>query len=97
MTNVQNLSADCLHDATGIESITKIPKLKELGIGIWNLENFSFLNDVSDEIESLSIGTTKSRKPDLAPLSRFKRLKTIYLEGQRKNIDVLSALSNLEE
>lgn len=97
MTNVQNLSADCLDEASGIESIVALPNLKGLGIGIWSLEDLGFLSDVSDEIESLFIGATKSKKPNLAPLSRFKKLKSIYLEGQRKNIDTLSALGNLEK
>jgi len=97
MSNVQNLSADCLHNASGIEAIVSLPRLKRLGIGIWNLEDLTFLSDVSDEIESLFIGTTKSKKPNLAPLSKFSKMKAIYLEGQRKNIDVLSQLRNLEE
>ena len=97
MTNVQNLSADCLDKASGIESIAALPNLKGLGIGIWSLEDLGFLSDVSNKIESLFIGATKSIKPNLEPLSRFKNLKSIYLEGQRKSIDVLSALGSLEK
>ena len=97
MTNVQYLSADCLHNATGIESIVSIPRLKGLSIGIWNLESFEFLNDVSDQLEALFLGVTKSKKPDLAPLSRFSKLTNIYLEGQRKNIEVLGHLGELED
>ena len=97
MTNVQRLSADCLHHASGIEAIAEIPLLKRLSIGIWNLEEFDFLSDVSDQVESLFLGGTKSKKPDLSPLSRFRNLKTIYLEGQKKNIEVVSGLHNLED
>ena len=97
MSNVQDLAADCLHNASGIEAIVSIPTIRRLRIGIWNLEDLGFLSDVSDEVESLFIGTTRSKKPDLAPLTRFSGLRTIYLEGQRKNIDVLSQLGELEK
>ena len=96
MTNVRNLSVDCLQEASGIESIVNIPALQRLNIGIWSLQDFSFLNDVTDQLETLCLGTTKSKKPDLAPLSRFTKLKTLYLEGQKKNIDVVSELRDLE-
>ncbi len=97
MTNVAYLSADCLHHASGIESIVSIPRLKGLSVGIWNLESFDFLNDVSDRLETLFLGATKSKKPDLAPLSRFGDLTSIYLEGQSKNIGIVSQLRNLEK
>jgi len=97
MTNVRDLSVDCLHNASGIEAIVSLPRIRRLGIGIWNLEDLGFLNEVSDEIESISIGTTRSKKPDLAPLARFSKMKRIYLEGQRKNIEVVSQLGNLEK
>lgn len=97
LTNVRDLAADCLHNASGIEAIVALPSIRRLRIGIWNLEDLGFLNDVSDDVESIFIGATKSKKPDLAPLSRFARLRTVYLEGQRKNIDVLAQLAELEE
>lgn len=96
MNNVQHLAANSLWKAKGIESIVKIPILKSLSIGIYDLKSFEFLNDVSPEIEYIFLGRTESKRPDLAPLSRFKSLNKIYLEGQKKNIEVLEELNKLE-
>ena len=45
----------------------------------------------------LYLGGTKSKKPDLAHLTRFKLLEEIFIEGQKKNIEVLSQLLNLKD
>lgn len=97
MTNVSHFSADCLRDAKFVESISKMPKLKSLNIGIYNLTDFNFLSDISEEIEELGLEATKSKKPDLAIIAKFKKLKKLYLEGQQKNIEVISELTNLED
>jgi hypothetical protein len=97
MTNLRHFAADSLTKATSIESIPKMTRLKSLSIGIYELDSFDFLHDVSDKIENLNLQSTKSNKPDLAVISRFKNLKTLYLEGQQKNIEVISKLTNLED
>lgn len=97
MTNVRHFSADCLRDATGIEHITAMEKLESLGIGIYHLQDFEFLKQVRPELKRLFLGATKSKKPDLSSLSRFISLQEIYLEGQQKNIEVLSQLSDLQD
>ncbi|MDQ0913858.1 hypothetical protein [Paenibacillus sp. V4I5] len=97
LTNLKRFSADCLMDAKGMHNLVHLRNLKELEIGIYKLENFDFLNGVPDTLERLVLGATKSKKPDLVPLSRFTMLRKIYIEGQHKNIDVLSGLTNLED
>jgi hypothetical protein len=97
MTNVRHFSADCLVRAIGVESVCRLEHLESLGIGIYGLSDFSFLREVAKGLRSLSLEQTKSKKPDLAPLSRFENLQEVYLEGQRKNIEVLSGLVELAE
>jgi len=97
MSYVRHFTADCLMSASGIESIAKIPELLTLIIGIYDLDNFNFLWSVPDTLTSLLLGNTRSKKPDLLPLSRFRGLNRIYLDGQQKNIDVLSELGALED
>jgi hypothetical protein len=97
MHYVQNFAADCLINATGVEHVAEMPNLQSLLIGIYRLESFDFLRNVSPALTSLMLGSTWSKKPDLLPLARFKKLTRIYLEGQQKKIDVLAGLGDLEE
>lgn len=97
MTNVQRFSADCLMSATGVEHLAEMPDLRSLSIGIFNLDTFDFLWQVSPALTSLLLGATRSKKPDLLPLSRLTKLTKLYLEGQQKNIEVLADLVELED
>lgn len=98
LTNVRHLAIDCLHgQVTGIENIALISDLESLSVGIWQLEDFDFLNDISPRLRSLALHQTRSKKPNLALLQRFLELDTIYLEGQQKDIDVLARLSELKD
>ncbi len=60
------------------------------------LTSLQGLRHLPSNVESLTIGWAK-RKLDLSVLKQFTRLKTLYLEGQTKNIDVLSGLTTLED
>jgi hypothetical protein len=97
MDHVQHFAADCILNATGVEQVAEMPNLQSLEIGIYNLESFDFLWYVPAGLTGLLLGATHSKKPDLQPLSRFKKLTRIYLEGQQKNIDVLADLVELED
>lgn len=97
MANLRRFSADCLRDATGLEHLSSIEKLESLRVGVYNLDNFDFLKEIDPNIKELRLCATKSKKPDIKHLSRFKFLETIYLEGQQKNIEVLSDLLNLKD
>jgi len=97
MSYVRHFAADSITSASGLEAITEMSNLQTLIIGIYNLDNFDFLWKVTDKLTSLLLGATRSKKPDLSPLSRFQSLTRIYLEGQQKNIDVLSELNGLED
>jgi hypothetical protein len=63
---------------------------------------FSFLGSLDglrhlpDDVVEIGIGGTK-RPLDLAVLARFRDLRTLYLEGQTKHIEVVSGLTWLED
>jgi hypothetical protein len=97
MDNVRHFSADCLTRVQNIDAIARMASLRTLGIGVFELEDFNFLRDLPADIEGLFLGATRSRKPDLRPLERFGGLKKLSVEGQRKNIEVLSSLLELED
>ena len=97
MTNVRHFSADCLQRATNVESVAAIPALESLSIGIFDLKSFGVLNEVSPDLTRLSLGATRSKKPSLEPLGRFTNLCELYLEGQQKEIEVLTGLTTLQD
>jgi hypothetical protein len=97
MSHVRHFTVDLHNNAAGIEAITEMPNLQILIIRIYGLDNFNFLWKVTDKLTNLLLGVTRSKKPDLSPLSRFRKLKNIFLAGQQKNIDVLAELGTLEE
>lgn len=95
--HVRNFAADSLSSVTNVEAIAQLPELDALSLGVYELDGFDVLKDLRPTLHSLSLGQTRSKKPDLAPLSRFVSLKTIYIEGHTKNIGVLGGLSSLED
>lgn len=95
--SLKRLSIDCLHNATGIEVVTKLKDLEMLGIGIFNLDNFDFLSEVNPNLKELLLHSTKSKKPKIDVISRFKGLEYLYLEGQQKGIESISSLEHLKE
>ena len=95
--SVQKLSADCLMRAVGIDAVTKLENLNELSIGIYGLDNFCFLTRIPSTITKLGLHLTFSKKPSIAAVERFKDLKHLYLEGQKKGIESIRSLSNLEK
>ena len=99
LSNVRHFAADCLHGpVTGLEHLERLPSsLESLSIGMWQLTDFGFLESIAPSLRSLSLHATKSKRPSLAPLARFKQLETVYLEGQQKDIEVLSGLAELRD
>lgn len=95
--NIENLSVDCLMNATGIEYVEGLKNLKSLSVGIHDLDSFDFLNVLPISIENLSLHSTKSKKPKLDGLLNFPNLKELYLDSQEKNIEIIGDLSLLEK
>jgi len=96
MPSVRKVSADCLFRAVGVEFVSKLERLEELSIGVYELESFEFLRDISPAITKLGLYLTASQKPSIAMIGRFQRLKRLYLEGQQKGIEAVDELSSLE-
>ena len=95
--SVEKLSVDCLMDVSGLESIVQLKALKSLSVGIFNLDNFDFLESLPQSIDKLFLGATRSKKPKLDGLSNFPYLKELYIEGQNKNIEIIGELEFVEK
>jgi len=97
LPNVRRFAADCLMHATGVEAIAEIQDLESLSLGIFDLTDFSVLGRLSPGLKSLSLGATRSKRPTLEPLRKFRFLRVLYLEGQSRGIEVLNELRELED
>jgi len=96
MRSVRHFAADCLMHAKNVEAIAEIPHLESLSLGIYDLDSFRVLELLPPTLTEMYLGATRSKKPDLKPLSRFSMLKNLYIEGHTKNIESLGELMCLE-
>jgi hypothetical protein len=97
LPNVRRFAADCLRRATGVEAIAGMQGLEALSLGIYELTDFSVLERAAPGLTSLTLGATRSKRLTLTPLSRFRSLRVLYLDGHEKHIEVLSGLPELED
>lgn len=95
--SLRQFSADCLRNVKGIESIVKIQNIEILGIGIFELDNFDFLDKITPTLKELYLYQTRSKKPKINSISRFPNLEYIYLEGQSKGIEEIQKLKGLKK
>ena len=95
--SLRKVSADCLRYASGIEAVIKLTNLEHLEIGIFDLDNFDFLEKISPNIKTLGLLQTRSKKPRIDCISRFMDLEYLYLEGQQNGIESISDLKNLQD
>ncbi|WP_295801532.1 hypothetical protein [Mucilaginibacter sp.] len=95
--SLRRFSADCLMDAKEIESVTTLKNLDELGVGIFNLDNFDFLKNIDPNLKALSLHQTRSSKPNIETIGRFSNLESLHLEGQQKGIEAIKHLHKLKE
>lgn len=95
--DVQCLLVDCLQEISNPEQIFKLSKLKKLSFGVYNYDNPEFLYQLNlGDLEQLSISETKKRNFDLSPLREAKQIRSLFVEGHDKNIEVIGELKNLE-
>lgn len=95
--SLRKFSADSLMSAVGIENVILLNSLEVLGIGIYDLVSFDFLDKVNTNLDELYLYNTASKKPNIKSIGRFKQLKYLFLEGQSKGIEELNNLKNLEQ
>jgi hypothetical protein len=74
------------------------PKLRRFSVdAIYELPSLDGIGLLSDELEDLLIGWTRSKRFSLRNLARFRRLRTLYLEGQQKDFAAIGELEALED
>lgn len=97
LPHVRRFAADSLHRAVNVEAIAEMSNLAELSLGIFELDNLSVLEQLPSGLVRLSLGQTRSKKPDVSSLARFASLKELYIEGHSKGLDAIGELRDLED
>jgi hypothetical protein len=83
-------------DQTTLDFLRHFPRLRRFDAAIPRLESWTGLAHLPAEAEDLSLGATK-KTLSLSIIGRFRNLRKLYLEGQRKDISVLAELGTLED
>lgn len=96
LPNVRRFEVD-VHRAERVDELEQLDGLEHLGLAVFEANDLSVLSRITDRLVSLSIGATRSKKPDMASLARFRELRTLHVEGQSKNIDAIADLTDLED
>lgn len=96
LSDVRHFAVDGLGRATGVESLAEMRCLESLSLGIFELTDFSVLEQMPTGMTSLSLGATRSKKPSLAPVGRFRSLRVLHIDGHSNDIETLDRLPELE-
>jgi len=96
LPSLRKVTVDCLMNAKGIEVVTELNNLETLGVGIFDLDNFDFLNEINPNLKQLHLHQTKSKKPSIGAIARFAQLEELYLEAQSKGIESINSLKKLQ-
>lgn len=73
------------------------PRLRRFPVdAIYDLASLDGIGLLSDELEDLLIGWTRSKRFSLRTLAKFSRLRTLYLGGQQKHFEAIGELEALE-
>jgi hypothetical protein len=72
------------------------PKLRRFSVdAIYELPSLEGIGNLSEDLEDLLIGWTRSKRFSLRRLTKFRNLRTLYLEGQQKDFEALGELTSL--
>jgi hypothetical protein len=82
-----------------LEFLRFFPRVRRFHVTSLRYQDFISIDGLRflpDDLEELAIGQTQ-RRLSLEPLARFQSLRTLYLEAQTKQIEVISGLPSLED
>ena len=83
---------------TDLEFLRFFPRLRRFAVdAAYELPSLDGIGHLSDGLEDLLIGRTRSKRFSLRTLTKFAALRTLYLEGQQKDIEAIGELSSLED
>lgn len=98
LPNIRSLTVNCLSEACHLETIGEIKHLEDLSLGVFDLQQKDILHALPlKSLKTLTLEETNTKALDLAPLAEAHDLRQLRLFGQKKNIEVIGGLAQLEE
>lgn len=95
--DVKCLYVDCLQSVNNLQIIKELQNLKNLSIGILELQDTEILNSENlKNLTELVVTETKTKAFNLDYLRNFRKLKSLRIVGHSKNINAIGELSELE-
>jgi hypothetical protein len=95
--SVSKLVVNCLMGPVGnVERIGDLQRLTSLKVGITQLRDFGFLERLPPLLETLYLEEAQSKSLSLKAIVRFPRLRRLYIERHRKDLELIGTLPNLE-
>ncbi|UTV60513.1 hypothetical protein [Burkholderia arboris] len=98
LPETRDLSVDCLTEIVHEEEIGRLPGLKRLGFGVFNLNRPDFLDTIElGRLERLMLSENEKRNIDLSPLAKCGSLTELFVQGHAKGIDAIASLPGLRK
>lgn len=96
LPEVRNLSVDCLSEIIHEEAIGRLPKLRQLAFGVFELNRPDFLETLElERLERVALFENRGRNIVLSPLARCGSLSELMVEGHSQGIDAIANLPSL--
>jgi hypothetical protein len=96
LPEVCNLSVDCLSEIVHEEEVGRLPNLRRLCFGVFELDRSDFLDTIElGRIVYLALHENRKRNINLSPLVRCRSLNELFIHGHSKGIDAIAGLSHL--
>lgn len=96
LPDIRWLSVDCLTRIANPRRIAALPRLTRLSFGVHDFDEPDFVAAIGVErFTRLSLGETRKRNFDLAPLAGCGDLETLSIEGHHRNIAAIARLPRL--
>ena len=97
LPDAQCVTMDCLTKASNLDALSQLHNLKELRLGVFELDNADILKTINlGSLEALMLGETKNCRIDLAALAACGRLQRLDTVGHTRNIASICQLPSLQ-
>jgi len=98
LPEARNISVDCLSEIVNEEEVGKLPNLKILSLGIFELNRPDILDTLDlGQLTRLVLSENRKRNIDLTPLSRCGSLEELFVNGHSKGIKAIANLDRLRK
>jgi hypothetical protein len=98
LPEARDVSLDCLTEIVNEDEVGRLPKLKYLRFGVFELNRPDFLQTIDlGRLKRLVLAANRKRNIDLSPLAQCGPLEELFVQGHSKGIDAIAKLPHLHK